>query len=48
MNEINTDVFTFLNNKNDDKQLNSSENEVNETFDSDTNEQDLPFWINSI
>ena len=43
MNEINTDVFTFLNNKNDDKQLNSSENEVNETFDSDTNEQDLPF-----
>ena len=41
MNEINTDVFTFLNNKNDDKQLNSSENEVNETFDSDTNEQDL-------
>ena len=43
MNEINTDVFTFLNNKNDDKQLNSSENEVNETFDSDTNEEDLPF-----
>ena len=43
MNEINVDVFTFLNNKNDDKQLNSSENEVNETFDSDTNEQDLPF-----
>ncbi len=43
MNEINTDVFTFLNNKNDDKQLNSSENEVNETFDSDSNEQDLPF-----
>ena len=43
MNEINTDVFTFLNNKNDDKQLNSSENQVNETFDSDTNEEDLPF-----
>ena len=43
MTEINTDVFTFLNNKNEDKQLNSSENEVNETFDSDTNEQDLPF-----
>jgi len=43
MNEINTDVFTFLNNKNDDKQINSSENEVNETCDSDTNEQDLPF-----
>ena len=43
MNEINVDVFTFLNNKNDDKQLNSSENEVNETFDSDTNEQDHPF-----
>jgi len=43
MNEINTDVFTFLNNKNDDKQLNSSDNEVNETFDSDTKEQDLPF-----
>ena len=43
MNEINTDIFTFLNNKNDDKQLNSSGNEVNETFDSDTKEQDLPF-----
>ena len=43
MTEINTDVFTFLNNKNEDKQLNSSENEVNETQDSDTNNQDLPF-----
>ena len=43
MTEINTDVFTFLNNKNEDKQLNSSENEVNEAQDSDTNNQDLPF-----
>ena len=43
MNEINADVFTFLNNKNDDRQLNSPESEVNETFDSDTKEQDLPF-----
>tara|TARA_B100001250_G_scaffold231933_1_gene199134 strand:- start:2030 stop:2452 length:423 start_codon:yes stop_codon:yes gene_type:complete len=43
MNEINADVFTFLNNKNDDRQLNSAESEVNETFDSDTKEQDLPF-----
>ena len=43
MNEINTDIFTFLNNKNDDRQLNSAESEVNETFDSDTKEQDLPF-----
>ncbi len=43
MTEINTDVFTFLNNKNEDKQLNSSENEVNETLDSETNDQDLPF-----
>jgi len=46
MTEINTDVFTFLNNKNEDKQINSSENEVNEASDSDTNNQDLPFWIN--
>tara|TARA_Y100000768_G_scaffold347439_1_gene295705 strand:- start:619 stop:1041 length:423 start_codon:yes stop_codon:yes gene_type:complete len=43
MTEINTDVFTFLNNKNEDKQLNSPENEVNEAQDSDTNSQDLPF-----
>ena len=43
MTEINTDVFTFLNNKNEDKQINSSENEVNEASDSDTNNQDLPF-----
>ena len=43
MTEINTDVFTFLNNKNEDKQLNSSENEVNESLDSDNNNQDLPF-----
>ena len=43
MTEINTDVFTFLNNKNEDKQLNSSENESNEDYDSDVNNQDLPF-----
>ena len=43
MTEINTDVFTFLNNKNEDKQLNSSENESNEVHDSDINNQDLPF-----
>ena len=54
MTEINTDVFTFLNNKNEDKQLNSSENESNEQLnssenesnevnDSDINNQDLPF-----
>ena len=43
MTEINTDVFTFLNNKNEDKQLNSSENESNEVNDSDINNQDLPF-----
>ena len=43
MTEINTDVFTFLNNKNEDKQLNSSENEVNEAHDSDNINQDLPF-----
>ena len=43
MTEINTDVFTFLNNKNEDKQLNSSENESNEVPDSDINNQDLPF-----
>ena len=43
MTEINTDVFTFLNNKNEDKQINSSENEVNEASDSDNNNQDLPF-----
>ena len=43
MTEINTDVFTFLNNKNEDKQLNSSENESNEDHDSDVNNQDLPF-----
>ena len=45
MTEINTDVFTFLNNKNEDKQLKSSENEVNEAHDSDNINQDLPFWI---
>ena len=43
MTEINTDVFTFLNNRNEDKQLNSSENESNEVHDSDINNQDLPF-----
>ena len=43
MTEINTDVFTFLNNKNEDKQFNSSENESNEVHDSDINNQDLPF-----
>ena len=43
MTEINTDVFTFLNNKKADKQLNSSENEVNEAHDSDNINQDLPF-----
>ena len=43
MTEINTDVFTFLNNKNEDKQLNSSENESNEVHDSDINNQDLLF-----
>ena len=43
MTEINTDVFTFLNNKNEDKQFNSSENESNEVHDSDVNNQDLPF-----
>ena len=43
MTEINTDVFTFLNNKNEDKQLKSSENEVNEAHDSDNINQDLPF-----
>ena len=43
MTEINTDVFTFLNNKNEEKQLNSSENESNEVNDSDINNQDLPF-----
>ena len=43
MTEINTDVFTFLNNKNEDKELNSSENESNEVHDSDINNQDLPF-----
>ena len=43
MTEINTDVFTFLNNKNEDKQFNSSENESNEVNDSDINNQDLPF-----
>ena len=43
MTEINTDVFTFLNNKNEDKQLNSSENDSNEVHDSDINNQDLPF-----
>ena len=43
MTEINTDVFTFLNNKNEDKQLNTTENESNELNDSDINNQDLPF-----
>ena len=43
MTEINTDIFTFLNNKNEDKQLNSSENEVNEAHDSDNINQYLPF-----
>ena len=43
MTEINTDVFTFLNNKSEDKQLNSSENDSNEVHDSDINNQDLPF-----
>ena len=43
MTEINTDVFTFLNNKNEDKQLNTTENETNELNDSDINNQDLPF-----
>ena len=43
MTEIYTDVFTFLNNKNEDKQLSSSENESNEVHDSDINNQDLPF-----
>ena len=43
MTEINTDVFTFLNNKNEDKQLNTTENESNEVHDSDINNQDLPF-----
>lgn len=43
MTEINTDVFTFLNNRNEDKQLNSSENESNEVHDSDINNHDLPF-----
>ena len=43
MTEINTDVFTFLNNRNEDKQLDSSENESNEVHDSDINNQDLPF-----
>ena len=43
MTEINTDVFTFLNNKSEDKQLNSSENDSNEVHDSDINNHDLPF-----
>ncbi|MBK79031.1 MAG: single-stranded DNA-binding protein [Flavobacteriaceae bacterium] len=43
MTEINTDVFTFLNNKNEDKQLNSLENEENKNSDTDINNQDLPF-----
>ena len=43
MTEINTDVFTFLNNKNEDKQLNSSENDSNEVHDPNINNQDLPF-----
>lgn len=43
MNEINTDVFTFLNNKNDDKQISSSDNEIKDTSDSEINDKDLPF-----
>ena len=43
MNEINTDVFTFLNNKNDDKQISSSDNEIIDTSDSESNDKDLPF-----
>jgi len=43
MNEINTDVFTFLNNKNDDKQISSSDNEIKDTSDSESNGKDLPF-----
>ena len=43
MNEINTDVFTFLNNKNDEKQISSSDNEIKDTSDSESNDEDLPF-----
>ena len=43
MNEINTDVFTFLNNKNDEKQISSSDNEIKDTSDSESNDKDLPF-----
>lgn len=43
MNEINTDVFTFLNNKNDDKQISSSDNEIKDTSNSEINDKDLPF-----
>ena len=43
MNEINTDVFTFLNNKNDEKQISSSDNEIKDTSDSESNEEALPF-----
>ena len=43
MNEINTDVFTFLNNKNDDTQISSTDNEIKDTSDSESNDKDLPF-----
>ena len=43
MTEINTDVFTFLNNKNDDKQISSSDNEIKDTSNSEINDKDLPF-----
>ncbi len=43
MTEINTDVFIFLNNKNDAQQLSSPENEIKDSNDSEITEQDLPF-----
>ena len=43
MTEINTDVFIFLNNKNEAQQLSSPENEIKDSNDSEITEQDLPF-----